>query len=223
MEKLTEAEVQEIAARVANILRVNSKGVGELPIASSLDGVVSLPTIRKNQGIVEVLAVPIAMLQQVAISGAEESISAANGAAAAAVTAAESANEATTAAVTGAESANTAAAAAVTAAESAATAAGSANTAATETIAAKELAVQAITRLNELSDHRDIVINGYWWTWKEGEGRYENTGEIAKGNIMYATFDIDHMAGELHMFTDEEYTGANFSLNGNGELIVNMS
>lgn len=78
----------------------------------------------------------------------------------------------------------------------------------------------ATNRLNALSDHRDEIRDGYWWRWDEETGEWYNTGEIAKGNVMFATFKLDPFTGILTMFTDEEYTGANFFLDENGILTV---
>ena len=78
----------------------------------------------------------------------------------------------------------------------------------------------ATNRLNALSDHRDEIRDGYWWRWDEETGEWYNTGEIAKGNVMFATFELDPFTGILTMFTDEEYTGANFFLDENGILTV---
>ena len=78
----------------------------------------------------------------------------------------------------------------------------------------------ATNRLNALSDHRDEIRDGYWWHWDEETSEWYNTGEIAKGNVMFATFELDPSTGILTMFTDEEYTGANFFLDGNGILTV---
>lgn len=74
----------------------------------------------------------------------------------------------------------------------------------------------ATNRLNALSDHRDEIRDGYWWRWDEETGEWYNTGEIAKGNVVFATFELDPFTGILTMFTDEEYTGANFFLDENG-------
>lgn len=41
-----------------------------------------------------------------------------------------------------------------------------------------------------------------------------------KGNTLFATFDIDPVTGELAMYTDEEYTGADFEITEKGELQV---
>ena len=78
----------------------------------------------------------------------------------------------------------------------------------------------ATNRLNALSEHRDEIRDGYWWRWDEETGEWYNTGEIAKGNVMFATFELDPFTGILTMFTDEEYTGANFFLDENGILTV---
>lgn len=83
-------------------------------------------------------------------------------------------------------------------------------------------AKDATDRLNALSDHRDEIRDGYWWRWDEETGEWYNTGEIAKGNVMYATFQVDPATGVLTMFTDEEYTGANFTLDENGILSVKI-
>lgn len=78
----------------------------------------------------------------------------------------------------------------------------------------------AADRLNALSDHRDKIVDGYWWRWNEETSEWYNTGEIAKGNVMFATFEVDPITGRLTMFTDPEYTGANFELDQNGKLQV---
>lgn len=82
---------------------------------------------------------------------------------------------------------------------------------------------KAADRLNELSDHRDKVVDGYWWSWNEKEKKYFNTGEIAKGNVMYATFNIDPATGNLEMTTPNEYTGPDFSLDKDGNLCVTIN
>lgn len=70
----------------------------------------------------------------------------------------------------------------------------------------------AADRLNNLSDHRDEIRDGYWWRWDEETEEWYNTGEIAKGNVMYATFEVDEQTATLSMYTDEEYKGATISL-----------
>lgn len=43
-----------------------------------------------------------------------------------------------------------------------------------------------------------------------------------KGNVMFATFEVDTNTGNLIMNTDEDYSGANFSINRAGELEVTI-
>lgn len=88
------------------------------------------------------------------------------------------------------------------------------------TIEAILSAEKATDRLNALSDHRDEIRGGYWWRWNEETGEWYNTSEIAKGNVMYATFEVTPCTAILTMITDEEYTGANFELDENGILTV---
>lgn len=80
----------------------------------------------------------------------------------------------------------------------------------------------AADRLNALSDHRDEIRAGYWWRWNEDTGEWYNTGEVAKGNAMFATFEVNPATAILTMYTDEEYTGANFTLDENGVLSVEI-
>lgn len=82
-------------------------------------------------------------------------------------------------------------------------------------------ATHAAIRLNTLADHRDEIRDGYWWRWNEETEEWYNTSEIAKGNIMYAGFEINPETGMLTMSTDSEYTGANFHLE-NGILTMTL-
>lgn len=67
-----------------------------------------------------------------------------------------------------------------------------------------------------------IIQGGHWWTWNAASQRYEDTGEAARGNLMYATFFLDPATGDLYMLTDSEYTGPEFRLaNGNLEVVLN--
>jgi hypothetical protein len=86
---LTEAQLQEIAKRVRAIIRAESKGVGDLPVATSLDGLLSLPALRFNGGVPEVVEAPISKLQDVAL----DAVSGATNAATKASSAADTANK----------------------------------------------------------------------------------------------------------------------------------
>ena len=127
---LTEAQLQEIAKRVRAIIRAESKGVGDLPVATSLDGLLSLPALRFNGGVPEVVEAPISKLQDVALDAVSGATKAANEAAAKANTSAGNADKATTAANNAAKSANDAAGTAGAATEAAKKATESANRAA---------------------------------------------------------------------------------------------
>jgi hypothetical protein len=127
---LTEAQLQEIAARVRAIIRAESKGVGDLPVTSTLDGILSLPALRIAGGVPEVVEVPVARLQDVALDAVSDATQAANSAAIAANTAKQQADTATSAANSAATNASTAAGAANIAKQQADTATAVANTAA---------------------------------------------------------------------------------------------
>ena len=116
----------------------------------------------------------------------------------------QSATQAGNSATAAADSATEAAKSAQEAAESATGAADSAQTA------------------QEYSGKPPIIQNDTWWTWDAEQGEYVDTGESARGDVMYATFEIDIDTGELVMYTPDGYTGPAFSL-VNGFLEVTIS
>lgn len=136
MENLTEAQIQAIAARVRNILRAESKGVGELPVVSSLDGVLTLPALRMNGGIPEVVEAPVDLLQDVATDAVADATKKAIEAASGANTSKQNADKATTAANGAASNATNAATKASSAADTANKEAASVNAAKSEALAA---------------------------------------------------------------------------------------
>ncbi|MCC8199031.1 MAG: hypothetical protein LIP06_10780 [Tannerellaceae bacterium] len=71
---------------------------------------------------------------------------------------------------------------------------------------------EAADHLNTLSDHRDQIVDGYWWQYNEETGAYENTGHRAHGDTLFATFDIDPETGLLSVYTDEAYNGPQFEI-----------
>ena len=146
---LTEAQLQEIAKRVRAIIRAESKGVGDLPVATSLDGLLSLPALRFNGGVPEVVEAPISKLQDVALDAVSGATKAANEAAAKANTSAGNADKATTAANNAAKSANDAAGTAGTATEAAKKATESANGAASNATNAATKASSAADTANK--------------------------------------------------------------------------
>lgn len=109
-----------------------------------------------------------------------------------------------------AQSARDAAASAAEAARSAETAAGSASDAANSAETARQYSGKPPT-----------IIDGRWWTWNAAAQQYEDTGEAARGNLMYATFYVDAATGALYMVTDAEYAGPGFRLaDGNLEVVL---
>ena len=146
---LTEAQLQEIAKRVRASIRAESKGVGDLPVATSLDGLLSLPALRFNGGVPEVVEAPISKLQDVALDAVSGATKAANEAAAKANTSAGNADKATTAANNAAKSANDAAGTAGAATEAAKKATESANGAASNATNAATKASSAADTANK--------------------------------------------------------------------------
>ena len=146
---LTEAQLQEIAIRVRAIIRAESKGVGDLPVATSLDGLLSLPALRFNGGVPEVVEAPISKLQDVALDAVSGATKAANEAAVKANTSAGNADKATTAANNAAKSANDAAGTAGAATEAAKKATESANGAASNATNAATKASSAADTANK--------------------------------------------------------------------------
>ena len=146
---LTEAQLQEIAKRVRAIIRAESKGVGDLPVATSLDGLLSLPALRFNGGVPEVVEAPISKLQDVALDAVSGATKAANEAAVKANTSAGNADKATTAANNAAKSANDAAGTAGAATEAAKKATDAANGAASDATNAATKASSAADTANK--------------------------------------------------------------------------
>ena len=146
---LTEAQLQETAKRGRAIIGAESKGVGDLPVATSLDGLLSLPALRFNGGVPEVVEAPISKLQDVALDAVSGATKAANEAAAKANTSAGNADKATTAANNAAKSANDAAGTAGAATEAAKKATESANGAASNATNAATKASSAADTANK--------------------------------------------------------------------------
>lgn len=146
---LTEAQLQEIAKRVRAIIRAESKGVGDLPVATSLDGLLSLPALRFNGGVPEVVEAPISKLQDVALDAVSGATKAANEAAVKANTSAGNADKATTAANNAAKSADDAAGTAGAATEAAKKATDAANGAASNATNAATKASSAADTANK--------------------------------------------------------------------------
>lgn len=98
------------------------------------------------------------------------------------------------------------------------------NAAQSETNAAQsaQKAEESAQTAQEYSGKPPIIQNDTWWTWDAEQGEYVDTGESARSDVMYATFEIDIETGELVMYTPDGYTGPVFSLS-DGFLEVTIS
>lgn len=56
---MTDVQLQEVAARVVDMIRAESKSVGEVAVHPSLDGVTTLPAIKRIGSVAEVVSVPL--------------------------------------------------------------------------------------------------------------------------------------------------------------------
>lgn len=81
-------------------------------------------------------------------------------------------------------------------------------------------AADSAEKAEQYSGKPPIIWDGNWWTWDADQQAYVDTGEPARGNLMYAAFWLDPETGDLYMYTDDEYTGPTFRLNENGDLEV---
>ena len=83
-------------------------------------------------------------------------------------------------------------------------------------------AAESAETAKEYSGKPPIIQNDTWWTWDAEQGKYVDTGEAARGDVMYATFEIDPETGLLTMTTPDGYTGPTFVI-VNGFLEVSIS
>ena len=91
---------------------------------------------------------------------------------------------------------------------------------------AEEAATSAQNQADRAQAYADnpakIGGNGNWWVWDEETGEYRDTGTFARGDIMFAAFDIDIAKGELVCTTPDKYTGPVFTLD-DGELCLTIN
>lgn len=85
-----------------------------------------------------------------------------------------------------------------------------------------EEAADSADKAEQYSGKPPIIQNDTWWTWDAETGKYVDTGETSKGDVMFATFGIDPSTGILTMTTPDGYSGPVFYLvNGFLEVSVN--
>ena len=112
--------------------------------------------------------------------------------------------------------------AAANSAEQAAKSASNAAKSASDAQNSAESAAQSADTAQQYSGKPPIIQNDTWWIWNAETGQYEDTGESARGDVMYATFEIVPSTGLLTMTTPDGYSGPVFSLI-NGYLEVSIS
>ena len=114
------------------------------------------------------------------------------------------------------------ASAAAGSAEQAAKSASDAGKSASDAQNSAKSAAQSADTAQQYSGKPPIIQNDTWWVWNAETGQYEDTGESARGDVMYATFAVDPLTGLLTMTTPDGYSGPVFSL-VNGYLEVGIS
>ena len=82
-------------------------------------------------------------------------------------------------------------------------------------------AAASADKAEQYSGKPPVIKDGTWWTWNADRQVDVDTGEAARGNLMYAVFYLDPASGELYMVTDREYAGPGFRLaDGNLEVVL---
>ena len=196
---------------------IKKKKISELTLADNLKGLytIGVKLINGVQTSVKVSLEYIQTAYENAVSAAQKALEAAtkaNNAAGSANSAASSANSAAT-------KANTAAGNADKATVSANTATTNANNAATK---ANKAAGNADTQADRAKEHADnppkMGENGNWWKWDESKKMYVDTGILAKGGVLYPSFEIldDDMC--LYMSYQDDIAADQFELDADGCL-----
>lgn len=105
------------------------------------------------------------------------------------------------------------------AADTANKAAKTANAAATKANASAKEADKQAGRAKEWADHPTVMgDNGNWWKWDEEKKEYVDTGSLAKGGVLYPSFEINVEDMHLYMTYQDEISSDMFELK-DGHLI----
>ncbi len=88
-----------------------------------------------------------------------------------------------------------------------------------------EKAAESARQAKEYSGNPPIIQRNSegsytWWIWNADAQEYQDSGKIAVGNVMYATFFLNLEDGHLYMAHDAAYTGPQFRLNGTHMEVV---
>lgn len=74
-------------------------------------------------------------------------------------------------------------------------------------------------RAKEWADHPTVMKeNGNWWKWDEEKKEYVDTGSLAKGGVLYPSFEINIDDMHLYMIYQDEISSDMFELK-DGHLI----
>lgn len=98
---------------------------------------------------------------------------------------------------------------------------------ATDTEVVKHAAWQATDRANEVAGHPTLIGEDHFvYRYNETTKIYDKTDIYVKGdkgdkgNLLYASFEVDMDSGQLVMVVPEDYDGPSFEMNENGELLA---
>ena len=83
-------------------------------------------------------------------------------------------------------------------------------------------AAESAETAKEYSGKPPIIQNDTWWTWDAETQEYVDTGKSAKGDVLFATFEIDPVTGILTQYTPDLYNGPTFAV-VDGHLEVTVS
>ena len=109
------------------------------------------------------------------------------------------------------------------AAQDAAQSASDASESAGEAAQSAQEAAESAEHAEQYSGKPPMIQNGTWWIWNADTQEYEDTGEAVRGNVMFATFEVDMETGDLIMTTPDEYMGPNFLINEDGYMEVSIN
>lgn len=214
---LTNSQLQAVAYSVRNIIRAESKGVAEVELVDTLDGIESFPTIRVLGGIPQIVRAPVRLLSEPAWEAVKDLVETLQKALDQVDGATQRADQATADSKAQTEASKK------------------------QTEEARQATLQAI----EVLSNPPIVIENQLYIYNVEKHAYEATGQDMKGNtfiptydentgymswtndgglenpppvriegnVNFATFEPDLEDGHLWACTTNEYTGAGFELN----------
>lgn len=184
-----DTEFEALCARLLpkfnEYLQRHSKNIFSCELATSLDGISTMPALYSKDGVQKQVIAPLSLLTKdvdIRIEEAKQATEEANTAAGKANDAAASVNKATTDLTAERKKVEDAVSASKSQTEAAKQAIEATLTALTESEKQTNLA-------QELNDHPPKMgDNGNWWQWDLSKHTYVDTGVIARGGAMYPAF-----------------------------------